>query len=156
MLRIVEVVVCAHGIRCVTSSVLSRGLKSFFHSHTVGSTSLTFDSVRRASSSSLNGAAAVFFFFFALARFVPFVIRGEAVLCERASNNIFSNTMDLLLLVSFGGANVCVCDVDVCASLNVVCNSLRFMEIVLGIIFCWRKKKEAKNKPKRKMRNEIM
>lgn len=97
-----------------------------------------------------------FLFFFALARFVPFVIRGEAVLCERASNNIFSNTMDLLLLVSFGGANVCVCDVDVCASLNVVCNSLRFMEIVLGIIFCWRKKKEAKNKPKRKMRNEIM
>lgn len=32
VLRIVDVVVCAHGIRCVTSSVLSRGLKSFPYS----------------------------------------------------------------------------------------------------------------------------
>lgn len=137
VLRIVDVVVRAHGIRCVTSSVLSRGLKTFFLAATQ-SARLLWHSVW-CDAHLLHHSMVSFFSSFLFVRVVSFVIRGEAVLCVRASNNIFSNTMDLLLLFPFGGANVCVC--DVCASLNVVCNSLRFMEIVLGIIFCWWKKK---------------
>lgn len=97
----------AHGIRCVTPSVLSRGLKSF----TVAFT-LLYLARRRWHLAQCAArifyiiqwcgvAAAVFFFVSFLLLFVAMC----DVLCVRASNNIFSNTMDSLLLFRFGGAN---------------------------------------------------